>query len=230
MKLQGFSVCLAILLLVSGSCTDSPTPGPTSTSPSSTEVTRFDQSYGVVPGAGWRWGVGEIATGAQEVVEGTSTHAFAWIFHVILGSAEIGTAEGSRVISAGDTAIVPAGQNHTHRYAPQSRVLVFRPADRPFGESFHRATRLYESATALPLTVGQSYSARIREQTLSAGSSSVISDAGFGYVVDGTLVVSSAGNASTQRAGSAFGLQSGVSQLLFAVGGTSARFILVDLH
>lgn len=201
---------------------------PTPTTPL-TEVITFDENYGPAPAAGWKWGVAVITTGALEVTEDTNRHGFAWVFYVLRGSTEIGTAAGRRVVSAGQAAILPAGQDHTHRFPPQSQVLVFRPADRPFGE-FHQGTRLYESDALLPVTAGQNYRIRIREQAVSAWSpSSVTSDTGFAYVVEGPLVVRDGGAESIQQTGNAFGALSRGLVLLTA-GAAPVRVLLVDLH
>ncbi|SRR6266508_1982841 len=228
MKLQVLGLGLAPLaLLVLTGCQQ--VTGPTPTTPL-TEVTRFDANYGQAPAAGWKWGVAVITTEAQEVTDDTNTHSFAWVFYVLHGSTEIGSATGRQVLSAGQAAIVPAGQDHTHRFASQSQVLVFRPAERPFGD-FHRGTRLYESAALLPVAAGQSYRVRIREQTLSAWSpSSVTSDTGFAYVVEGPLVVRDGAAETVQQTGNAFGLPSGLPLLLLTAGATPVRVVLVDLH
>ena len=227
MKLQVFGLGLAPLgLLVLAGC--EPVTAPTPATPL-TEVIRFDENYGPAPAAGWKWGAAIITTGAQEVTEDTARHGFAWVFYVLRGSTEIGSASGRQVLSAGQAAILPAGQDHTHRFPPQSEVLVFRPADRPFGE-FHRGTRLYESDALLPVAAGQNYRVRIREQTISAWSpSSVTSDTGFAYVVEGPLVVRHGGVESIQQTGNAFGLLSRGLVLLTA-GAAPVRVLLMDLH
>lgn len=221
------SVGLLSLSLLLASCAQpAPTPTPP---PPSIFATKFDVSYGTAPAAGWKWGVAEITTGAEERIEETNSHGFSWIFYVIRGSTEIGTADGKKVIPAGEAAIVPARQDHTHRFLPQSQVLVFRPADRPFAE-FHRGTRLYESDTALALTAGQDYKVRIREFTLSPGSAGSTVAANFGYVLEGTLTVRAGDAVTTQQAGKAFGLPSNVSQVVSNGGATPVRFILTDLR
>lgn len=201
--------------------------GPTPTTPL-TEVLQFDENYGPAA-AGWRWGVGLISTGSQEVTEDTTNHLFAWVFYVVRGSTEIGTATGRQVLSAGQAAIVPARQDHTHRFPPQSEVLVFRPSCAPCGE-LHRAVRLYDS-DVLPVTAGRNYRVRIREQTVSAWSpSSVTSDTGFAYVVGGPLVAREAAAESIQQTGNAFGLPPGQPLVLLTADATPGRVLLVDLY
>ena len=105
---------------------------------------------------------------------------------------------------------------------------VFRPADRPFGD-FHRATRLYESEALLPVAAGRNYRVSIREHTVSAWSpTSVTSDTGFAYVVEGTLVIRDGDVERTQQTGTAFGLRSRL--VLLTAGAAPARVLLVDLH
>ncbi|MBI4308270.1 MAG: hypothetical protein HY684_05635 [Chloroflexi bacterium] len=219
-------VAILAVILLQGCASPTPTLTPP---PPSVVATKFDASYGSAPAAGWKWGVAEITTGAEERIEETNNHGFAWIFYVIRGSTEIGTADGKKVLAAGEAAIVPARQAHSHRFLPQSQVLVFRPADRPFGE-FHRGAKLYESNTALPLTPGQAYKVRIKQLTISPGSAGMTVDANFGYVMEGTLTVRAGDAVSTQQVGKAFGLPSNVTQVVSNGGTTPVRFILVDLH
>jgi mannose-6-phosphate isomerase-like protein (cupin superfamily) len=218
------SMGLLVLLGVAG-C--EPVTGPTPAS-SSNAVVRFDESYGSAPAAGWRWGLGLIAPEAQDITEPPTDHSFAWVFYVLSGSIEIGFSTGSRTIQSGAGTMVPAGQLHTHRFPAQSRVLVFRPADRPFGD-FHRGTRLYESDGLLPVSAGRTYRIRVQEQILEPWlPSSVTTDTGVAYVAEGNLVVRDASADRVQPTGSAFGLRSNL--VLLTAGAAPARVILVDLY
>jgi mannose-6-phosphate isomerase-like protein (cupin superfamily) len=201
--------------------------GPTPVTPSNT-IVRFDENYGPASAAGWRWGLGVLAPQGQDITEPPSDHSFAWVFYVLRGSAEIGSSSGSRTIPAGAAAILPAGQIHTHRFPAQSQVLVFRPADRPFGD-FHRATRLYESEGPLPVSPGRTYRIRVQEQTLQPWMPSpVTTDTGLAYVADGNVVVRGDGADRLQPTGSAFGLRSNL--VLLTADAATARVILVDLY
>lgn len=229
-------VAILAIILLQGCASPAPTPTPTAAPsptptppPPPTVATKFDVSYGTAPATGWKWGVAEITTGAEERIEETNTHTFAWIFYVVRGSTEIGTADGKKVISAGEAAIVPARQDHTHRFLPQSQVLVFRPADRPFGD-FHRGTRLWESDAPLALNAGQNYSARTREYTLSPGVANLTAEGNWGYVLEGALTLRAGDAVTTQQAGKAFGLPSNVPQVVSNGGATPVRFTLTDLH
>lgn len=218
--LTGFVVLLAL-----AGC--EPVTGPTPVTPSNT-VVQFDESYGPAPAAGWRWGLGVLAPQEQDITEAPADHLFAWVFYVLRGSTEIGSSSGSRTIPAGAAAIVPAQQVHTHRFPAQSRVLVFRPADRPLVD-FHRSTRLYESAGLLPVSAGRTYRIRVQEQTLQPWTPSpVTTDTGFAYVAEGSLVVRDDGPDRVQPAGSAFGLRSNL--ILLTADAAPARVILVDLY
>ena len=215
---------LLVLLLLAG-CEQ--VTGPTAVTPSDS-VVLFDELYGPAPASGCRLGLGVIATEGQDVTEPAVDHSFAWVFYVLRGSMEIGSSAGSRTIPAGAAAIVPPEQVHTHRFPAQSRVLVFRPADRPFGD-FHRATRLYESEGLLPVSPGRTYRIRVAEQTLQPWSpSNVGTDTGFAYVAEGSLVVRDEGTDRVQPTGSAFGLRSNL--VLLTADAAPARVILVDLH
>lgn len=225
MKLQVLCVGLVPLVFpVLAGCRQ--VTGPTPTTPL-TELLQFDENYGAAA-ASWRWGVGLISTGSQEVTEDTTNHLFAWVFYVVRGSTEIGTATGRQVLSAGQAAIVPARQDHTHRFPPQSEVLVFRPSCAPCGE-LHRAVRLYDS-DVLPVTAGRNYRIRIREQTVSAWSPSTLTtDIGFAYVLEGPLVVRDGGADGIRQTGDAFGLLSRGLVLLTARA-TPVRVAVVDLY
>lgn len=207
--------------------------GPTATPPPpSTVAVKFDVSYGTAPAAGWKWGVAEFTIAAEERTEDTNRHAFPWIFYVIRGSTEVGASDGKKVISAGEAVIIPARQDHSHRFLPQSQVLAFLLA--PFDETLaqlHRGNRLYESNAPLGVKAGQNYAARIREFALSPrGSESITIEASFGYVMDGTLTIRAGDTVTTQQAGKVFALPSNVRQVLSNEGATPLRFILVDLH
>ncbi len=204
------------------------TPSPAPVSPSAGLV-RFDADYGTAPSAGWKWGLGEIKTEVDERVESATTHNFAWMFYVVRGSMEIGTGDTKKTFTAGETAIVAARQDHTHRFLPQSHILVFRPADRPFGD-FHRGTRLYESDAPLAVTTGQAYKARIREHVLAPGSAAITVDGHFSYVLEGSLTVRDGATTLTQQAGTAFGIAPSGRQLLSNQGTAPVRLIVVDLH
>lgn len=226
MKLQVFGLGRALLaVLVLAGCDPVTAPTPTT---ALIEVIRFDENYGPAPAGGWKWGAAIIRTEAQEVTDATNRHGFAWVFYVLRGSTEIVNASGRQVLMAGQAAILPAGQDHTHRFAPQSEVLVFRPADRPFGE-FHQGTRLYESDALLPVAAGQNYRVRIREQTISAWSpSSDASDTGFAYVADGPLVARNGNLDTIQPTGSVFGLLPRL--VLLTAGAAPVRVLLMDVH
>jgi hypothetical protein len=218
------SVGLLALLVLAG-CEQ--VTGPTAAIPLNS-VVRFDESYGPAPAGGWRLGLAVIAPEGQDITESPVDHSFAWVFYVLRGSIEIGSSAGSRTIPAGAAAIVPALQVHTHRFPAQSRVLVFRPADRPFGD-FHRGTRLYESEGLLRVSPGRTYRIRVQEQTLQPWSpSNVTTDTGFAYVAEGSLVVRDDGLDRVQPTGSAFGLRSNLVLLTADV--SPARVILVDLY
>lgn len=192
------------------------------------EVIRLDEDYGPAPAAGWKWGAALITTEAQEATEDANNHTFAWVFYVLRGSTEVATATQGHVLSAGQATIVPARQAHTHTYPPQSQVLVFRPAERPFGD-FHRGARLYESE-ALPVTAGRNYRIRIREQTVSARSPSTLTtNTGFAYVLEGPLVVRDGAADSVRQTGDAFGLLS-PGLVLLTAGATPGRVAVVDLY
>ncbi|MBI2830885.1 MAG: cupin domain-containing protein [Chloroflexi bacterium] len=216
---------LAIPLMLPACAKTAPTPPPTPTQ----IVTKFNVSYGAAPAAGWKWGVAELTTGADERTTSTARHGFAWIFYVVRGSTEVGIAGEKKVVSAGDAVLVPAQQDHTHRYPPQSQVLIFRPADRPFGD-FHQGNRLWESDASLALNAGQNYSTRIREYTLAPGVANLTAEGQWGYVLEGTLTLREGGTATTHQAGKVFALTSNASQVLNNEGPTPVRFIAVGLH
>jgi mannose-6-phosphate isomerase-like protein (cupin superfamily) len=223
---SGFCLAPLALLVLAGCGTIT---GPTPVTPLN-EVIQLDTSYGTAPAPGWKWGVAVYTTEAQEMTEDTARHSFAWVFYVLRGTTEIGSASGTTVLSAGQATILPAGLDHTHRFPPHSQVLMFRPADRPFGD-FHRGTRLWESEALLPITPGQLYRVRVRERTASAWSpTSITADTGFAYVVEGPVVARGAAAEIVHQAGSVFGLPQGVPMTLLTAGTTPVRVLLIDLY
>ena len=205
------------------------TLSPTATAPATSIVKEYDAPYGVVPAAGWKWGVAEIATGAQEKTQDATRHGSAWVFYVVRGSMELGTADGKKTYRAGEAVMMPAQQDHTHRFEAQSQVLVFRPADRPFGD-FHQGSRLWESESLIALTAGQSYSVRIREYTLAPGVANLTAQGDWVYVIEGTLTSRASGSATLHQAGAVLALTGGSSQVLGNEGATPVRVIAVGVH
>lgn len=236
------SLAIAVVL---GSCASPPAspapPVPTSPAPASTTsaaptptapagVTRLDVSVGTPPSEGWRWVVAEINTGADEVKEApTPGHDFFWEFFVVKGSTEVSTGEGAKVAPAGEGIMVPAKQQHSHRYPPQSKVLAFdvRSAnDNPSG--FHRGTKLFLS-DKLSLRSSSDHKLRIQEFSLTPGQrlpETSIADPSFVYVVEGTL----SSGATVIETGKSDGLPLNVKLTLSNEGKTPLRFLLVDVR
>lgn len=227
----GFGVMLSGLISCGGAAPTLPPATKTAptTTPATNIVTRFNASYGPAPEGGWKWGVAEMTIGAQEQTRDTDRHSNAWVFYVVRGSTELGTAEGKKVVQAGEAVLLPARQDHTHRYPTQSQILIFRPADRPFGD-FHQGSRLWESESPLPLKAGQNYAVRIREYSIAPGVANLSAEGQWGYVIEGTVTLRDGGTTTPQPAGKVFALKADSSQSLGNQGATPARFIVVGLH
>ncbi|MDP2726730.1 MAG: hypothetical protein Q8P59_04230, partial [Dehalococcoidia bacterium] len=130
----------------------------------------LDVAVGTPPAVGWVWAVAEIATGAEEVTEALNAHSFFWIFHVVKGSSDLSTTEGKKTLSSGEAVFVPARQEHAHRYAPQSRILVYQlhAADDPVS-AFHRGRQIFLSESPIGVKAGFNYRLQEREFSLAPG-------------------------------------------------------------
>ena len=197
-------------------------------------VVNMETSVGTPPPEGWRWVVAEINTGADEVKEAPNAgHGFFWTFFVIKGSTEVSTAAGAKLASAGEGIMLPARQQHSHRYPPQSKVLAFdvRSAnDNP--DAFHRGTKVLLS-DKLPLRASSDYKLRVRTFDLAAGSQrgeESISDPNFVYVIEGTLTTSVGKDVSRIEANKALSVPLDTKYIIKNEGTTAARYILVDVH
>lgn len=238
--LTGFSATLSLslaIVLVLGGCASTPaspaapaatSPAPTPTSPAG--ATKLDVNVGAPPPEGWRWVVAEISTGADEVKEAPNPgHVFFWEFFVVNGSTEVSTVEGTKVASAGEGIMVPAKQQHLHRYPPQSKVLAFdvRSAnDNP--DAFHRGTKLFLS-DKLSLRSSSDHKLRVQEFSLSPGQrlpETTIAEPNFFYVVEGTLT---SGTTATET-GKSGSLPLNVKLALSNQGNTPLRFLLADVR
>jgi len=238
--LTGFSATLSLSLAIAvllGGCASPPaspaapaatSPAPTPTSPAG--ATKLDVSAGTPPAEGWRWVVAEITTGVDEVKEASNPgHGFFWEFFVVKGSTEVSTAEGTKLASAGEGIMVPARQEHSHRYPPQSKVLAFdvRSAnDNP--DAFHRGTKLFLS-DKLSLRSSSDHKLRVQEFSLSPGQrlpETTTAEPNFFYVMEGTLT---SGTTATET-GKAGSLPLNVKLALSNQGNTPLRFLLVDVR
>ena len=238
--LTGFSATLSLSLAIAvllGGCASPPaspaapaatSPAPTPTSPAG--ATKLDVSVGAPPTEGWRWVVAEINTGADEVKEASNPgHGFFWEFFVVKGSTEVSTAEGTKLASAGEGIMIPARQEHSHRYPPQSKVLAFdvRSAnDNP--DAFHRGTKLFLS-DKLSLRSSSDHKLRVQEFSLSPGQrlpETTTAEPNFFYVMEGTLT---SGTTATET-GKAGSLPLNVKLALSNQGNTPLRFLLVDVR
>lgn len=197
-------------------------------------VVNLETSVGTPPPEGWRWVVAEINTGADEIKEAPNTgHGFFWEFFVIKGSTEVSTPAGTKVASAGEGIMLPARQQHSHRYPPQSKVLAFdvRSAnDNP--DAFHRGTKLLLS-DKLPVRAAPDYKLRVRTFDLAAGSQrgeESISDPNFVYVIEGTLTTSVGKDANRIEANKALSVPLNTKFIIKNEGTTPARYILVDVR
>ena len=197
-------------------------------------VTKLDVGVGTPPAVGWKWAVAELKTGTDEVIDGPTKHDLTWVFIVVKGSAEVSTAEGKKTVSSGEAVIIPAGQEHTHRYLPQSQLLAFqiRPADPPPGR-LHGGSQVFLSEKPLEVKAGSDYKVRVREFTLSPGSrtsESFTAEPNFGYVVEGALTSRISDSMTTTETGRVFTLPLNVRHVESNEGITPCRFLLVDVH
>ncbi len=248
----GASVVAVLLSLVAAGCGPA-TPAATTTSPPSAlaatsapvtpatsaptpvVTTRLEVSVGTPPPEGWRWVVAEYNTGADEVKEAASQHGFFWIFFVLKGQTEVTTSAGAKLANAGEGIMIAAREQHSHRYPPQSRVLIFdvRSAnDNP--DAFHRGTRVFLSEK-IDLKPAPDFKLRVREFTIAQGGANVfgpVEGSNFVYVPDGTLTATatSGGAAVSVEGGKALPLSVGSSYVLRNPGTAPLRVLAVDVH
>jgi len=196
-------------------------------------VTKLDVAVGIPPASGWRWAVAQFDT-TVDASDGPHAHDFSWLFFVADGSMEITVAGERKMVSKGEALFIPAGQEHAHRYSPNSRVLFFqlRPADDPPG-ALHRGRQLFSSESPLNITGGRSHTVRAREFTIPAGgrtAEAVAQEPNVGYVIEGKLTRQTGADASTLEAGSPFSLPLNARYVLSNGGTTRLRLILVDVR
>lgn len=207
-----------------------PTPAPT---PAMT--TRFEASVGTPPAEGWRWVVAEYSTGADEVKEAANQHGFFWVFFVVKGQTEVTTAAGTKLLNAGEGVMVGAREQHSHRYPPQSKVLILdvRSANNN-PDAYHRGTQLFLSEK-IDVRPAPDLKLRVRELIIAQGAQApfgAVTDSAFAYVEEGTLAgtVTSGGAAVNAEAGKAIALTIGSSYVLRNAGASPLRLLLVDVH
>ena len=195
---------------------------------------KLEVGAGPAPAAGWKWAVADFDIAADGRTDGPHEHDFAWVFYAIKGSAEVTISGATKVVSAGEGVLIPAGQQHSHRYLPQSKHIGFhlRPADQP-AAALHRGGTVLLSEKAIDLRAGSDYKLQIREFTFPPGSrtsENLTSDPNFGYVAEGTGTFSVGQTASTVEAGKPLVLPLNESYVISNQGTTPLRLVLVDVR
>ena len=186
------------------------------------------------PAAGWKWAVADFDTVADARTDGPHEHDFAWVFYAIKGSADVTIAGANKVMSAGEGVLVPAVQQHSHRYLPQSKLIAFhlRAADQP-AAALHRGGTVLLSEKALELRAGPDYKVRIREFIFPPGSrtaENLTADPNFAYVAEGAVSYRAGQTANTVEAGKPLVLPLNEPYTLSNEGTTSLRLVLVDVR
>lgn len=211
------------------------TAAPTATVATAAATTKLELSIGAPPPEGWRWVVAEYAAGADEVKEAANQHGFFWIFFVLKGQTEVTTSAGVKLANAGEGIMVAAREQHSHRYPPQSRVLILdvRSANNN-PDAFHGGTRVYLSEK-IDLKPAPDFKLRIREFTIAQGGANVfgpVDGSSFLYVPDGALSATAAGGgaAVSVELGKALSLSVGSSYVLRNPGTAPLRVLAVDVH
>lgn len=239
------SFILTASLMVTGCSPAAPAPqaSPTQASPAPTitatpiaveSVLRLEQDVGSPPSAGWKWAVAESTTAAEELALGPHDHELAWIFFTIRGSAEVSTADGKKMLAGGQGVWIPARQQHSHRYLPQSSILAvhLRPADLPIG-NLHGGRTLLVSDKPLEMNAGPTHKLRMHEYTFPPGSrmsENLTSDANFVYLTEGTLTLNVGQGASTVAAGGIVALPLNEKYTVANEGTIPLRLLVVDVR
>ncbi len=194
----------------------------------------MDVGVGTPPSEGWRWVVAEIVTGADEVKEAPNAgHDFFWIFYVLSGSNEVTMGDGTKLASAGEGIMVPAKQQHSHRYPPQSKVLAFdvRSANEN-PSAFHRGTKVLLS-DKVTLRPAADYKVRVRTYSIDPGSqrdADTIQDPNFVHVIEGTLTTTVGKDVTRTEAGKAFSAPLNTKFVMKNEGTTKLRYVVADVH
>ena len=210
-------------------------PSPTPAAPVAPVIsTRLDVDAGSVPPAGWKWVVAEIDTGTDPVTLQPTSHDYTYVFYVVKGSTQVGADNVTKTVPAGEAVLIPAHQEHSHLYPPQSRVLAIhlRPADDPPGAKPHGGDRILLSDKPLVLETVSNLKLRVREFTLSPKSRAVdlAKYANFGYVLEGTLAIVTDNDTIPVEANKVFALPLNGKIEARNESATPLRFILVDVH
>jgi len=195
---------------------------------------KLEVGAGAPPAAGWKWAVADFDTAADARTDGPHEHDFAWVFYAIKGSADVTIAGANKVMSAGEGVLVPAVQQHSHRYLPQSKLIAFhlRAADQP-AAALHRGGTVLLSEKALELRAGPDYKVRIREFIFPPGSrtaENLTADPNFAYVAEGAVNYRAGQTANTVEAGKPLVLPLNEPYTLSNEGTTSLRLVLVDVR
>ncbi len=226
--------------LVVSACSPTPTvlqPTPDSATAASVPaqgVLKLEVGAGAAPAAGWKWAVADFDIAADGRTDGPHEHDFAWVFYAIKGSAEVTISDAKKVFSASEGVLIPAGQQHSHRYLPQSKLIGFhlRPADQP-AAALHRGGTVLVSEKALDLRAGSDYKLQIREYTFPPGSrtsENLTSNPNFAYVADGVVSFRQGQTASTVEAGKPLVLPLNETYVISNEGTTPLRLVLVDVR
>lgn len=231
-------------VLATGACGErlpaaAPTPRGTSApvtnlAPAGPGTVKLDASVGAPPPAGWKWVAAELRTGTGESADGPHDHSNNWLFFAVKGSTMISTADQKRVVSEGEAALIPARQEHSHRFLPNSHILAIqlRAADRASGD-VHRGKLLFDSDSALTVAIDAAYILRLREFTVSPGQSMAATGQTapmLGYVIEGTLTIRAGESRDVIQAGNIFTVPVSTNQVESNEGSKPLRFVLVDLH
>ena len=239
-KLTVVAILIALLpLTFSAACA---TPSPAPPAPAATSVPapaqaaismKMDEPIGEPPTVGWKWVVAALNS-ENERATATESHGFFWVYYAVTGSTEVTTANVTKTVPSGEAVLIPARQQHSHRYFPQSKILIFDVRDTSdVPTAFHQGSQLFQS-DKLELRSLTNPKLRIREYTLPPGSrtADLTIDPNFGYVLEGILTTTAGSESNTSRteAGKTFTLPLNVELSASNAGTTPVRFILVDVH
>ena len=200
----------------------------------SAPVAIIEVRVGLPPPAGWGWAMGERKTQAEPLTEGPHAHDQTWLFYVAEGSTEMPTGGSKNVLPTGAARLIPARQEHSHLFLPQSRVIVLRlgAADEPSAR-LHGGERLFVSGKPLDVKAGVDYALRVREFTLAPGArlpERLTPEPNIGYVLEGTLASQVGSTVIRIEAGKVFEWPLNVTHIELNEGTRPLRFVLIDLR
>lgn len=210
-----------------------PAPAPAPKPAPATISVKLDADIGGPPAVGWKWVVAELNSDNESTEDSPRGHDFFWVFYAVKGSTDVTTSGNvTKTYTTGEAALVLARQPHSHRYVPQSKLLLFDARDTTdTPTAFHRGSQLFQS-DKLELRGQTNLKLRIREFSLPPGSRTLdlTIDPNFVYVIEGTLTAITGADTKKVESGKTFVYPLNVKIEAKNESTSPLRFIIADVH